>query len=281
MEISRRQFMRSSAMGALGVTVASPLMGKEKEAHKIPIGFQLYTVRAEFSRDVPGTLKKLAQIGYQGVEFWDYAGTKEVYRNYDAAALRKILDENGLKCCGMHLQLKALGKESMAQTIEANRILGSQYLNVAGAKEKMSSEQGINELADLLNERSKECKPHDMVVGYHAHPFDFEKFNGRLGWQVLFGKLSPEVNMQMDCGNTLSGKADPIALLKEFPGRTRTIHLKEKEEKTFDSPFYKEVFRLCENECGTKWYIVEMGGLLGNGFDVPREALEKLHAVGK
>lgn len=264
------------------MNVALPLMGNESiKENRLPIGFQLYTVRAEFSRDTPGTLKKLAEIGYTGVEFWDYAGTRKVYKDYEAAELKKMLADCGLKCCGMHLQLKALAKENLAQTIASNRVLGSHYLNVAMAKENMSSQKGIQELADLLNARADECKPHDMLVGYHAHPFDFEKFNGRLGWELLFSKLSPQVNMQIDCGNTLSGKADPIALLKEFPGRTRTIHIKEKDDKTFDSAFYKEVFRLCETECGTKWYIVEMGGLLGNGFEVPRQALEKLHAVGK
>jgi hypothetical protein len=70
-------------------------------------------------------------------------------------------------------------------------------------------------------------------------------------------------------------------MLKKFPGRTRTIHIKEHEDKTFDSEFYKEVFHLCETTSGTKWYIVEMGGAGGNGFDVPREVLEKLKRLGK
>jgi hypothetical protein len=70
-------------------------------------------------------------------------------------------------------------------------------------------------------------------------------------------------------------------MLKEFPGRTRTIHIKEYQEKTFDSSFYKEVFHLCETACGTKWYIVEMGGKDGMGFEVPRAALDKLHSLGK
>ena len=87
--------------------------------------------------------------------------------------------------------------------------------------------------------------------------------------------------MQLDVGNCLSGGGDPIALLKEFPGRTRTIHIKEHEEKTFDSAFYQEVFRLCETTSGTRGYIVEMGSADGNGFDVPRQALAKLRRLGK
>jgi hypothetical protein len=82
-------------------------------------------------------------------------------------------------------------------------------------------------------------------------------------------------------GNCLVGNGDPIAMLKEFPGRTRSIHIKEHQDKTFDSDFYREVFHLCETSCGTKWYIVEMGGNDGNGFEVPRNALAKLRRLGK
>ena len=120
-----------------------------------------------------------------------------------------------------------------------------------------------------------------MTVGYHAHPFDFEKINGRFAWEILFSQTEPEVNMQMDVGNCLGGKGDPVSMLKKFPGRTRTIHIKEHQDKTFESDFYKEVFHLCETSSGTKWYIVEMGGPEGNGFEVPRQALEKLHRLGK
>lgn len=248
---------------------------------QIPIGFQLYTVRGEFGRDVPGTLKKLAQIGYKAVEFWGYGGTPNVYQKYSAAELRKLLDDSGLKCCGMHLELKALAPENLPRTIENNKALGSQYLNVAAAKEKMNSESGIAELANFLNETAIKCGPEKLTVGYHAHPFDFEKIQGRFAWELLFSQTDAAVNMQMDVGNCLAGNGDPIAMLKQFPGRTRSIHIKEHKEKTFESDFYKEVFQLCENVSGTKWYLVEMGGSEGNGFDVPKAALEKLHRLGK
>jgi len=281
MHTTRRRFIRSGLGCALAAILNRALLMAASQSMRIPIGFQLYSARGEFARDVPKTLKMLGEIGYQAVEFWGYAGTPKVYQKYSATDLRKLLDDCGLKCCGMHLDLKALAKENLTQTIESNQTLGSEYLNVAAAKEKMGSEDGIAELAALLNERAVQCRPHKMTVGYHAHPFDFEKIKGRFAWEMLFSRTEPEVNMQMDVGNCLSGNGDPIAALKKFPGRTRTIHIKEHQDKTFESDFYKEVFRLCETSSGTKWYIVEMGGLMGNGFDVPREALEKLHRLGK
>jgi len=280
-ETSRRQFIKSGFASLVGMSLSKNIAMAGTETGRIPIGFRLYTVRGEFARDVPGTLKALGQIGYKAVEFWGYGGTPNVYQKYSAAELRKLLDESGLKCCGMHMDLKALDRENFQRTLENNQTLGSEYLNVAAAKEKMGKEETIAELANLLNEREAECRKHQMVVGYHAHPFDFERIKGRFPWEILFSQTQPEVNMQMDVGNCLAGDGDPIALLKKFPGRTRTIHIKEHKEKTFDSDFYKEIFRLCETSSGTKWYIVEMGGTLGNGFEVPKEALAKLHRLGK
>src|SRR5206468_981537 len=109
------------------------------------------------------------------VEFWGYAGTPNLYQKYSAADFKKFLDELGLKCCGIHLDLKALAKENLQQTIDSSLALGNEFLNVAAAKEKMGSESGIAELASLLNQTAVECRAHKLTVGYHAHPFDFEK----------------------------------------------------------------------------------------------------------
>jgi sugar phosphate isomerase/epimerase len=281
MQNTRRQFIKSG-LGCAAALTLNPSLSMTAAEHKtIPIGFQLYTVRGEFSRNVPDTLKKLAQIGYKAVEFWGYGGTPEIYQKYSAAELRKLLDENGLKCCGIHLELKALEKENLQRTIDNNHVLGNKYLNVAAAEQKMKTETGILELAQFLNSTAVECRSHDMLVGYHAHPFDFKKIDDRFPWDILFSHLEPVVNMQMDVGNCLVGQGDPIAMLKKFPGRTRSIHIKEYEDKTFDSDYYKQVFNLCETTSKTNWYIVEMGGAEGNGFDIPRQALEKLHRLGK
>src|SRR6266576_1052443 len=137
MQTNRRQFIKSGVGCALGLTMNANLSIGAEHSATIPIGFQLYTVRGEFSRNVPETLKQLAKLGYKAVEFWGYGGTPNVYQQYSASELRKLLDENDLKCCGMHLELKALAKDNLKRTIENNQALGTQYLNVAAAKEKM------------------------------------------------------------------------------------------------------------------------------------------------
>jgi sugar phosphate isomerase/epimerase len=253
----------------------------DEQPKKVTIGFQLYTVRGELAKNVPETIKTISQIGYRGVEFWDYAGTPNVYKDYSAGDLRKILDDNDLKCCGMHVRLEGLAADKLKRTIEVNQTLGNIYVNLVMAPDLMKDEEGIGKLATLLNNVSTECRAQNMVAGYHCHAFDFAKINGHYAWELLFRQLKTDINMQLDVGNCLSGGGDPIAMFKEFPGHSWSVHIKEYEDKTFDSDFYKEVFHLCETTCNTKWYIVEMGGDDGMGFDVPRQALAKLHNLGK
>lgn len=278
MNTSRRQFMKS-AIGLMAGCAGHAAWAAAKA--KIPIGLQLYAVRGEFARSVPETLKTVGRLGYQGVEFWGYGGTPNVYKEYSAKQLRQILDEHGLKCCGMHLQLKALEDAQLQCTIENNQVLGNRFLIVAAAKEKMGSLENIKQLAEFLNQAHEKCKAQKMRVGYHAHAFDFAKIEGRFAWDHLFSQTRPEVIMQLDIGNCLSGGGDPIAMLKKFPGRSLTIHLREHEEKTFESDYYKEIFHLVETSAKTQWSVVEMGGEGGKGFDVPEKALATLRRLGK
>ncbi len=281
MQTSRRRFIQSALGCAAGLTFGETISLAAMQMKNIPIGFQLFTVRGAFEKDVPGTIQKLAQMGYAGVEFWAYTGTPDVWPKYSAADLKKILDDNGIKCCGIHMDPKALAKENIQRTIDNNKVLGNIYLNVAGAKDRVGTVDAIKKFADYLIDAQTQCAPHGMMVGYHAHSFDFDKIDGKFAWERLFEQLPPTLNMQMDVGNSLSGNGDPVGMLQEFPGRTRSIHIKEYKDKTFDSDYYKEVFHLCETTSGTKWYIVEMGDDNGDGFDVPREALAKLHKLGK
>jgi sugar phosphate isomerase/epimerase len=281
MHTTRRQFIQSTLVCAGGMAVSPNFRLAADQPKAVSVGFQLYTVRGELARNVPNTVKTLADIGYRGVEFWDYGGTPEVYQHYSAADLRKILDDRGLKCCGMHVKLEALSTDKLKRTIESNQTLGNIYINLVMAPDLIKSEAGIAQLASLLNKASAECQAQNMVAGYHCHAPDFARINGHFAWEILFRQLRPEINMQLDVGNCLSGDGDPIAMFKEFPGRSRSVHIKEYKDKTFDSDFYKEVFHLCETTCATQWYIVEMGSNEGLGFDVPRQAFAKLHHLGK
>jgi sugar phosphate isomerase/epimerase len=259
--LSRRDFLATTAsVAALGVLGS----GCEKEAErkpmargKIPIGLQLYSVRSLCEKDLPGTVAKVAKMGYQGVEF---AG----YYNYKAQDLRKILDDNGLVCCGTHTAMETLSDQNLAGTIEFNKTIGNQRLIVPWLQpDEANPREGWLKYARRFNELAAKVKPHGMLVGYHNHAHDFAPVGDTTGWDILASNTSSDVIMQLDLGNAMSGGADPIVYLRRYPGRTVTIHLKEYSATNPKAMIgegdvkWTQVFRLCHTIGGTKWYIIE------------------------
>ena len=220
---------------------------------KIPVGVQLYSVREQCAKDLPGTLAAVAKIGYKGVEF---AG----YHKRSAAELRKLLDDLGLVACGTHTPYESVLADKLAETIEFNRVIGNKFLIVPWMTGK--TKQEWLDKAKLFNELVGKVSPHGMFVGYHAHAHDFEKLEGESAWDIFFGRTKPEVIMQLDTSNCCEGGADPVAVLKKYPGRAKTIHIKANgggPEAVFgeDKVEWKSVFEFCEGQGGTQWYVVE------------------------
>jgi sugar phosphate isomerase/epimerase len=251
------------------------------EVKKIPIGLQLYSVRKDCEKDLPGVLEAVAKMGYVGVEFAGYYGRK-------ADELRKLLDKNGLKCCGTHTGLDTLTGDAWKGTVEFNKTIGNKFLIVPSlSKKNVGSKEAIIATAKLFTDLAAKGQEVGMFVGYHAHPGDFtNKFDGETEWDILFGNAGPAVVMQMDIGNCLGGGGDPYAILKKFPGRSRTIHIKEHGGKRGavigeGTVKWDELFRLCETTGNTEWYIVEQEAYDGPPLDSCKRCLEALKKMGK
>ncbi len=251
--LNRREFMKTSA----GLAMAAGMACRTAAAKTIPVGLQLYSVRNECAKDFPATVAAVAKMGYQGVEF---AG----YYDYSAKDLRKLLDDNGLKCCGTHTQLDTLLGDAFEKTVEYNQTIGNKYLIVPWlAEEKRRTVQDWISLAGLFNELADKAKPHGMLVGYHNHTFEYQPLEGQLPWDVFAQHTQPEVILQFDSGNAGEGGAETVPFLKKYPGRSVTIHIKEfsKTNKKAilgegDVPWH-EVLHICETIGGTEWYIIE------------------------
>src|SRR5262249_12682285 len=150
--------------------------------------------------------------------------------------------------------------DKLKETVEFNRTIGNKFLIVPSMEGK--SKQAWEEHARLFNEIAEKVKPDGMWVGYHAHAHDFEKFDGVSAWDIFCGQTKPEVIMQLDTSNCCDGGADPVAVLKRYPGRARTIHVKANgggPEAVIgeDKINWKEVFAFCEGPGKTDWYVVE------------------------
>ena len=248
---------------------------------RIPIALQLYSIRHDCEKDLPGTLKAVAEMGYEGVDFAGYYGC-------DAPTVRAMLDDLGLKVAGCHTSIPTLLGDELQKTVEFNRILGNKFLIVPGLPEVYrDSRDAWRTTADLFNDIAAKLKPEGMFTGYHNHHIEFAPMDGELPWDTFFGNTVPEVVMQIDLGNALHGGADPVAFLKRYPGRARTVHLKEysaADEKALigdGDVDWAEVFQVCEADSVTEWYIVEYESDAYPPLESVDRCLQALKAMGK
>jgi sugar phosphate isomerase/epimerase len=275
--VTRREFL--GAIGTAGVTLGlgvAPL-AQAAASKKIPVGLQLYSVREQCTADLPGTLAAVSKIGYRAVEFAGYYGRS-------AKDLRKLLDDNGLVACGTHTPYESVQGDKLKETVEFNRTIGNKFLIVPWMDEAKSKQEWLDR-AKLFNEIADQVKPDGMWVGYHAHQHDFKQIDGVSAWDLFFGNTKPEVIMQLDTSNCCEGGADPVAVLKKYPGRARSIHLKAfgggpdaviGEDKV-DWP---SVFAFCETKGKTQWYVLEHESGK-DPLDAVRRSYEALKKMGK
>lgn len=247
----------------------------------IPIGVQLYSVREDCARDLSGTLAAIAQMGYDGVEFAGY---------YDRSAreLRKLLDDNGLKCCGTHTRLDSLLGDELLKTFEFNQVLGNPYLVVpALPEERRNSPEAWRATARLFHELAEKVKPLGMKVGYHNHAVEFQPMNGEIPFDIFFASAGKDVIMQLDLGNALHGGADPLQYLKRYATQSITVHLKEYSAANPKAWLgqgdinWKEVFTICESTGVTTWYIVEQESYAVPPMQAIQKCREALRQMGK
>src|ERR1035438_3969213 len=275
--VTRREFL--GAIGAAGVTLGlgvAPL-AQAADSKKIPVVLQLYSVREQCQKALPGTLAAVKKIGYPAVEFAGY---------YDRSAkdLRKLLDDNGLVACGTHTPYESVQGDKLKETVEFNRTIGNKFLIVPWMNEAKSKQEWLDR-AKLFNDIADKVKPDGMWVGYHAHQHDFKLIDGVSAWDLFFGNTKRKVIMQLDTSNCCEGGADPVAVLKKYPGRARSIHIKANgggPEAVIgeDKVDWKEVFAFCEGKGKTQWYVVEHESSK-DPLDAVKRSFDALRKFGK
>ena len=256
-QFTRREFIGTVTAGAAALAVApSSVLGATRK--KLPIGVQLYSVRGDFSKDVPGVLAGIRKIGYDGVEFAGYA-------NYggNADGLRKLLDDNGLKACGSHIQggLRTLQGDGFQREVDFNKTIGNDRLIIASSNAKTADDWA--RLADSFSQIAEKLKPLNMRLGYHNHASEFTPIDGQMPEDIFFGKASPEVFVQLDIGHCAHAGADPTAYLKKYGNRTLSVHVKDWVAETRGDIVgegivnWSEVLDACAAASALEWYVIE------------------------
>ncbi len=251
---------------------------------RIPLALQLYSVREDCAKDLRSTIETVAKMGYEGVEF---AG----YYNHSAQDIKKLLDDNGLVCAGTHTGINTIQGDQLRRSIEFNQTFGNSFLIVPGVgAEYKGSKANLERFAFELSSAAAIAQEYGAFIGYHNHDWEFgpqQDIGGRIPMRFLFQNTPQNVTLQLDTGNALHGGLSAEPLIEEFPGRSKTIHLKEYSASNPNALIgegdvnWQNVFAKCESVGGTQFYIIEVEVYPEAPLECARKSLEAVKAMGK
>jgi sugar phosphate isomerase/epimerase len=253
--ISRRTFV---ALTAAIPTVLSAQTG----VRKIPVGIELYSVRDELAKDMPGTLRTVARQGYEVVEFFSpyFDWTPQI-----AMEARKVMDDSGIKCNSTHNNTPSFTVEGLKKAIELNQIIGSRNIIMAQGP-RITTLDGWKALGEQLAMVSDQLKPLGMGTGYHNHAQEWPLLEGKRPMDVLAASSSKDVTLQFDVGTCVEAGQDPVAWINANPGRIRSVHCTDwgtGQSRGYSVAFgegdcpWQKIFEAAEKTGGVQYYLIE------------------------
>ena len=225
--MDRRHFITATSATTLGLTLPHCLWAiSEAKAYLESIGLQLWTVRNQLKKDVPGTLRSVAEAGYQQVELMDVAKGSEI---------AKVAKDVGLDVTSSFIDWTVVGNPSeqtprLQETVDAASSLGLTYL-VFGyiGKGYRESADDFKKLADKSNELGELCKKANIQLCYHNHSFEFEKLDGdETGFDIFINRFDRDLTkFELDVFWVKIGGWDPVETMQRLDGRIAQLHLKD------------------------------------------------------
>jgi len=274
--LSRRSFLAISAVMPWALSAGA--------TKSIPAGLELYSVRDELKKDPEGTVRAVAQMGYQGVEFyapyfeWSESQTKQ---------MRKLLDDLGIRCFSTHNDSSYLSPEKIGRARDMNLILGSKYVVMASSDPKPGLD-GWKAIADALNTAADQLESSGLRVGYHNHQLEFTPVENQRPIEILAKNTKPSIMLQLDVGTCLEAGSDPVAWIRTNPGRIRSLHLKDwspEPAKGYAVLFgegaakWNDIFEAAESAGGVEYYLIEQEGSRFTELDTARRCLQSFRLV--
>lgn len=288
--LTRRTFLKTGAAAAAALKLGEHALLADPLG--LPVGLQLYSVRALLPSDYEGTLKKVAAIGYREVEAAGFYGRS-------ATDVKSAMSAAGLHCVSAHYPLPALLKD-VDGTLKYAKALGLSYVICSSPSvADPSSHQGPMTAddwrwnAEQFNQIGKKYKAEGVQFGYHNHTGEFKDFgDGHFGYEVLLKDTDPKyVTLEMDCGWVSASGKSPIDYLTKYPGRFSMLHIKDLKPASSDHPNerhstilgkgtvdYKPIFAAAK-KAGIKHYFVEQEEFDGDALDELKQDYDYLHAM--
>jgi sugar phosphate isomerase/epimerase len=287
-KLSRRQFLGKSALGLGSVVIASQIplnldAGSRPEPVKMPVGFQSWIVREKIGNDFPGTLKMVADMGYQSVEMCSPVGYESLgfgpLKKYKPKELKKIINDAGLSWPSTHYGMDEL-RQNIDDRVEFAKESGQAQMILSSFDlPKQATISDWLKAADELNTMGLKASKSGIQMGYHNHDMEFEKIGDTLIYDALMSQLDPAyVKMQFQVA-VISKGYKASTYFKKYPGRFISAHLAdwsatEKKQVPIGKGIvdWKEFFATLKT-AGVKNFFVEMG------IETFKESADYIHSL--
>jgi sugar phosphate isomerase/epimerase len=193
---------------------------------KGPIGLQLYSLRADFKKDVPGTM---AKVGAYNIKYVELASTYGL----EPEKFLALLDANGLKAVSGHFPYDMYRTNAHAVAHQA-KALGLKYAGCAWIPHQGDfDEKEARDAAAVFNEAGKILAAHGIKFFYHTHGYEFQPYQDGTLFDLLMKETDPKlVRYQMDVFWIVHPGQDPVKLLGKYGSRFELMHVKDMKAGT-------------------------------------------------
>jgi sugar phosphate isomerase/epimerase len=267
-EISRRDFVKTTAGAVAAGVVLTTGLNVHANPLGFPIGCQTWPVREMIAKDFPGTIKTLAQAGFQSIELCSPVGYADDgfagLAKYKGSELKKLLDDAGVNCFSSHFTIEELRKNQEDRIAWAKDLGLTQMLVPSLGGPKNPTLDDVKHAADEYNKMGEKAAQAGIQQGLHNEDFELSKVDGQRTYDLLFGMLDPKLVKFQFQVSTISEGYDAAQYFMKYPGRFISMHVQDWDSRTKKivavgqgTLDWKKIFTAAKTG-GVKNYFVEM-----------------------
>ncbi len=243
--LSRRRFVFLS-------TAAASVLNAQQEK-RFPIGLQQTAVIKNLQQDFNGTLRAIAAMGYDLIEF--SANTFMTWTPTRAKEVRALLDDLHLRCRSTHNEIVSFSGDGLSKAIEINQLLGSGTLvsvRGPGTAAVAPTVDGWKQFSDHLSAAAGRISAAGMTLGFHNHDVEFKLVEATRPIDILAANKDI-VSFHLNIGLCLKAGGDPVAFIRQCPGRIQTLLIQDYMGKAN----WKQILSVAENTGGLQFYLIQ------------------------
>ena len=241
-----------------------------------PIALQLYSLRDAAAKDFEAVVRKVAAMGYDGVETAGFPGSTP-------QAAGKLFKELGLKVPSAHIMPPPAGAK-LAEAFDTLAAIGCQRLVSGFGKDNFKTLDETKKSIAIFNQTYAEAKAHGIAFGVHNHWWEYLVVEGQYPYQIMLQEMDPGIQLEIDTYWVQTGGVDPVKAIQESGARATLLHIKDGPTTTTD-PMQAlgtgiiDIPAIIKAATHCEWLIVELDRVAGDMAEAVEQSAKYLKKI--